>query len=98
MLSASSGPDALHQARRYQGAIDMLLTDVIMPAMSGPEFAGRFAVDRPNSAVLYMSGFAEGLTDDRGVLPPDTALLSKPFTREQLLTAVRSSIEAHQSR
>ena len=93
VITAADGTEALRQAEHHNGPIHLLLTDVVMPAVPGPELADRLTADRPDTTVLFMSGYAEGLTNDRGVLPPDTALLSKPFTRTQLLTAVRTALE-----
>jgi len=68
-----------------------------MPGMRGPEVAERLAVDRPGTAVLFMSGYADGLMDDRGMLPPSITLLTKPFTAAQLLAAVRTAVGAGQA-
>lgn len=95
VIAAADGAHALDLASDHD-AIDLLLTDVVMPGMTGPELARRFAADRPASGVLLMSGYAEGLIDRHGMLPPGTTLLSKPFTTEQLLTAVRAAVQARQ--
>jgi len=68
-----------------------------MPGMLGPELADRLTTEHPAVTVLFMSGYADGLINDRGLLPPNTTLLAKPFTASQLLTAVRAAVfEAHQ--
>ncbi|MEU7904945.1 response regulator [Actinoplanes sp. NPDC049118] len=93
VIAAADGSEALTLAADH-GTIDLLLSDVVMPGMTGPELARRFTTDRPGSRVLLMSGYAEGLIDRHGMLPPGTALLAKPFTTAQLLTAVRTAVQA----
>ncbi len=91
VIAASDGPEALAKARRHAGQIHVLLTDVVMPRMRGPELAERFLVDRPGTPVVYMSGYAEGHDSDGG----SEALLSvvqKPFTAEQVATALRQAL------
>jgi PAS domain S-box-containing protein len=95
VLTAADGTEALTLAAD-QDDIDLLLSDVVMPGMTGPELARRFAADRPSCRVLLMSGYAEGLIDRHGMLPPGTALLAKPFTTAELLTAVRAAVQARQ--
>jgi len=92
VIAAADGPTAIARAAGHDGPIHLLLSDVVMPGMRGPEIADRLTTDRPATAVLFMSGYADGLMDDRGILPPDTALLTKPFTIPQLLTAVRTAV------
>ncbi|MEU4221563.1 ATP-binding protein [Actinoplanes sp. NPDC026623] len=95
VITAADGAHALDLAADHD-AINLLLTDVVMPGMTGPELARRFAADRPAGRVLLMSGYAEGLIDRHGMLPPGTTLLAKPFTTAQLLTAVRAAVQARQ--
>jgi len=64
-----------------------LLTDVVLPGISGPMLAKQLAVDKPGIRILYMSGYSEFNTNDRG-LPPDARLLQKPFTKGTLLREV----------
>jgi PAS domain S-box-containing protein len=93
VLVAANGPDALEMARGYTGHIDLLLTDMIMPRMQGSELAPRLVESRPDLRVLYMSGFAQpGLGP--GAVPPEVALLDKPFTEPTLLARVRQALEA----
>ena len=86
VLPASGGPAAFREAQNR--SIDLLLTDVVMPVMNGPEVAARLTAARPEMRVLYMSGHTEkGIVRD-GVLQPDIRYLPKPFTSEALLEAV----------
>jgi FixJ family two-component response regulator len=74
------------------GPIHLLLSDVVMPSMHGTELAALVCAERPGTPVLFMSGYADGLMDDRGVLPDDITVLPKPFTTNELLAAVRTAI------
>ncbi len=86
ILTASDGFTAVEVARSH--AIDLLLTDVVMPGMSGREVALKLAEARPEIRVLYMSGHTDkGIVHD-GVLEPDIDFLAKPFTASALLAAV----------
>jgi len=94
LVLAAAGPgEALALARTHPGHIDLLLTDVVMPDMSGKELADRLAADRPATPVLYTTGYADHGIVESGVLQADVCLLSKPFTFDQLLGKVRKVIE-----
>jgi two-component system cell cycle sensor histidine kinase/response regulator CckA len=82
--AAADGPSALAFSRRYQGAIELLLTDFLMPAMPGVDLAEVIRQERPHITVVYMSEFAPDAFD--GVRPP--ALTQKPFDEAQLLAVV----------
>src|SRR3989475_4374991 len=84
VLVAASGVEALALAGRHEGPIHLLLTDVVMPEMSGRELARRLASLRPDVRVLYMSGYADEAIAQHGVLDPGTAFLQKPFTPDGL--------------
>ena len=93
VLTAASGPEAIDIARQ-PGGIDVLLTDVVMPQMPGKETADRIRALCPAAAVLYMSGYTEGVLDTRGVLEAGVNLIEKPFTAATLLTSLREAITA----
>src|ERR1051326_5658741 len=80
VLSAANGKEALKLAGEYPGRIDLLLTDVVMDALPGPELAERLLQDRPEMKVIFISGFADGSLAPNGVLKPGTVLVQKPFT------------------
>jgi CheY-like chemotaxis protein len=88
VLSAGSGDEATQLASAYDGTIDLLLTDVTMPGLSGPEMAERLRAQRPGLRVLFMSGFAQPLLTSKGTIGPDVTLVEKPFTRRSLLAKV----------
>jgi signal transduction histidine kinase/ActR/RegA family two-component response regulator len=88
VLTASDGATAIEAS--YGETIQLLLTDVVMPGMSGSDVASRLAVIQPNIRVLYMSGHpSKGIVHD-GVLEPDIHFLAKPFAAEALLAAVKT--------
>ena len=93
-LAASSGEEALGLAVRHPGPIELLLTDVVMPGLSGPALAERFAVVRPHARVLYMSGYAGDDLVRRGVAQESPHVLTKPFNAEALCSRVRESLES----
>ncbi len=89
VLAAPSAREALDLARRSGGRVDVLVTDVVMPGMSGPELARALQAIRPETAVIYMSGFTGDVLDQRGVDPEEAAFLGKPFTPASLSRKVR---------
>lgn len=89
VLEAAHGVEALDKAAEYHGSIHLLLTDVVMPGMSGKELAERLAILRPNVKVIYMSGYTDHTIIQHGILKPGTAFLQKPFTRETLARKLR---------
>jgi two-component system, cell cycle sensor histidine kinase and response regulator CckA len=93
VLIAPDGPSALVLAEQQDGPIDVLLTDVVMPHMLGKELADRFRQAYPDTVVLFMSGYARPVLASQGTLDPDVSLVEKPFTRAQLLGAVRQCLD-----
>jgi PAS domain S-box-containing protein len=88
VVTAANGAEAISAADSYQGTIDLMLTDVIMPQMLGQEAAEQIVRTRPNLRVLYMSGYAQPFLAAQGRLEPDVTLLDKPFTERELLDKV----------
>ena len=88
VLQAGNGLDALAVAERHRGEIDLLLTDVVMPRLSGPELARQLQMIRPGLQVLFMSGYNDSRLVNRGVARSTTNLLVKPFTPDQLVRRV----------
>jgi CheY-like chemotaxis protein len=93
VLEAEDGDQALRIADDHQGAIHVLLTDIMMPGINGKEMADRFLVVRPDTKPIFMSGRAAEVISDAGVLIPVDAFLAKPFTVERLLNKVRERLE-----
>jgi two-component system, cell cycle sensor histidine kinase and response regulator CckA len=94
VLDASLASDALRVATASDGPIHLLLTDVIMPEMSGRVLAEKFAALQPKSKVLYMSGYTDDAVIRHGVLRATTAFLQKPFTAEALAKRVREVLDS----
>jgi PAS domain S-box-containing protein len=93
VLAADGGAQALELAALHEGTIDLLVSDVVMPGMLGKELAERLTGVRPDTRVLYMSGYAQPVLASRGTLEPGVALLGKPFTAADLLSAVRMRLD-----
>lgn len=93
VISAECGAKALEVAAGHSGEIDLLLSDVVMPGMLGKELAERLTDVRPSTRVLYMSGYAQPVLASQGTLDPGVELLEKPFTANDLLTAVRKRLD-----
>jgi PAS domain S-box-containing protein len=93
VLSASSGSSAVDVAQHYDGEIKLMLSDIIMPGMTGPDLAAAITTRRPGMKVLYMSGYANTLMSQEGGIAADAPILTKPFSSLELLTRVRSVIE-----
>jgi len=89
LLEASSGLEALELSRRHPGPIDLLLTDVVMPEMTGRELADRLRESRPGIKVLYVSGYTADIIGREGVLDQGVDYLPKPFTPAQLAVKLR---------
>ncbi|HVI07657.1 MAG TPA: PAS domain S-box protein [Candidatus Binatia bacterium] len=92
VVNAPNGKAALEWADSHPGQPDLLLTDVVMPRMSGPELADRMRGLRPSLKVVYMSGYTGELMSGTEILSHGT-LLEKPFTRTALLSALQKSLE-----
>jgi PAS domain S-box-containing protein len=93
VLEASDPMEARAVAGNYQNAIQLLITDVIMPKASGPELANELLRISPGLKVLYMSGYADRALSKRGVRRKEVAFLPKPFTPAELIAKVREVLE-----
>jgi PAS domain S-box-containing protein len=93
VLAAANPADALRLVERHGGAIHLLLTDVVMPGMSGRELAEQLAARRAGIRVLYMSGYPGDAIAQGGTLAPGSAFLSKPFAPDGLARKVRDVLD-----
>ncbi|HSN03440.1 MAG TPA: PAS domain S-box protein [Nitrospira sp.] len=93
VLEARHGIEALLAGTKHLGTIHLLLTDVVMPQMSGPEVAEKLLMVRPDMKVLYMSGYPDHPVFSQGGIKRDTAFLQKPFTPTALAEKVREVLD-----
>jgi CheY-like chemotaxis protein len=89
VLEAKNGDEALAVAKAHPSPVQLVLTDVVMPGLSGPKLVERFTAMQANVKVLYMSGYPDEAIVRRGVLEPGTAFLEKPFRMRALLGKIR---------
>jgi len=92
VFEAADATQALELSRKTRESIDLLLTDVIMPGMSGKKLAEVLVAERMGISVLFMSGYTDGELATHGALQEGTAILRKPFTRDELLRQVESAL------
>ena len=89
VLAAVSGEKALQWAKDFQGPIHLLLTDVVMPEMSGPELANQMASLRPGVKIIFTSGYTDDAIARQGILDPNVAFIQKPFRPKALAKKIR---------
>jgi signal transduction histidine kinase/ActR/RegA family two-component response regulator len=94
LIEASNPGEALARLEAHHGPIHLLVTDVVMPQMSGRELASRVAAARPETRILYMSGYTDDAIIRHGVLDPGTPFLQKPFAPDSLARKVRDALDA----
>jgi CheY-like chemotaxis protein len=93
VLEAESGEAALALARDHAGPVHVLLSDAVMPGMSGKILAERLRATRPETRVVFMSGYSDDAVLERNVVESGITFLQKPFTPVRLAAAVRSALD-----
>jgi len=93
VIEARDGAEALGLVETHQGAIDLLITDMVMPRMTGQELAARLKERQPELRMLYMSGYSERAAAEAMQPDPSVRLLAKPFSRSALLRAVHELLK-----
>jgi CheY-like chemotaxis protein len=96
VLEACNGVDALAQASAYEGKIDLLLTDVVMPQMGGKALAEKIVMERPGIKILYTSGYTDQAIIHSGSLDEGVAFMQKPYTSSGLARKVREVLDANE--
>jgi CheY-like chemotaxis protein len=94
VLEAPDGESALRLCAQHAEAIDLVITDLVMPSMSGIEIADRVVALRPGTKVLYMSGFTRDVAVQHAVQAGSAAYLQKPFTPLSLARAARQALDS----
>jgi signal transduction histidine kinase/CheY-like chemotaxis protein len=92
VLRAADGAEGLRLCQEHDGPIDVLLTDVLMPRVAGPELAQGVARLRPGTPVVYLSGYTASRLGEDGILQPDVAFLQKPVSQDDLMDALAKAI------
>jgi two-component system cell cycle sensor histidine kinase/response regulator CckA len=92
VLEAASGKEALQRAQEFTGPIHLLLTDVVMPEMSGPELATRMMSLRPGLKVIFTSGYTDDAIARQGILDPSVAFIQKPYRPKALARKIRGAL------
>jgi DNA-binding NtrC family response regulator len=94
VMLSTNGEEALATVFSYDGNIELVIADIVMPRMSGRELVARLRILRPETKALYMSGYAKTTIARHGLGDPEVPLLEKPFTPDAVLTAVRTVLAA----
>jgi two-component system cell cycle sensor histidine kinase/response regulator CckA len=93
VLEARNAGEAMLHSENHRGVVHLLLTDVVMPQVSGPELARRLSILRPEMKVLCMSGYTDDSVVRKGILKANIAFVQKPFTPAGLSTKVRRVLD-----
>jgi DNA-binding NtrC family response regulator len=93
VITASDGEAAVEAAQATNGPIDLILTDVVMPRLSGPETVRRLHEHRPDMKVIFMSGYSDETSLRAMATNTEIEILAKPFTRQLMLSAIRKALD-----
>jgi DNA-binding response OmpR family regulator len=94
-IEAGDGEEGLRKAQTTETPIDLLLTDVVLPKLSGSELAAKLGEISPKTKVLFMSGYTDTVIAHHGILDPGVAFIAKPFSSEALGKKVREVLRAN---
>jgi DNA-binding response OmpR family regulator len=94
VLEATRGEEALRLSKQHDGAIDLMVVDVVMPEISGPELVRQIAPIRPGTNVLYISGYTDEAIVHHGIPESGAAFLQKPFLPDALARKVREVLDS----
>ena len=94
VIEAANGSEGVEKSANFAGRIDLVLSDLVMPMMSGPMMWATIKRSRPGARIVFMSGFSADTLPDGGTLPSNASFIDKPFTVEALLAKVRSELSA----
>jgi CheY-like chemotaxis protein len=97
VLEAAGPEAAIAYSTEHSGPIDLLLTDVVMPGMMGPDLADRIKPMRPGMEVIFMSGYSERALTDRQVMEAAGGYLAKPFSPKSLAIKIREVLDSTRS-
>jgi two-component system, cell cycle sensor histidine kinase and response regulator CckA len=93
VIDAAGGLDAVRLAAEHRGHIDLIVSDVVMPDMSGPECVARITATRPHVPTLYVSGYADDILEAHGLIDRTRGFVRKPFTPSELASAIRRMLD-----
>jgi two-component system, cell cycle sensor histidine kinase and response regulator CckA len=93
VIAAADGEEALELCMAHEGPIDLLVTDIVMPGLSGREVAERIETLRPGTRTLFMSGYTADEIIRRGIMTEAIAFIEKPFAPSQLVARIRETLE-----
>jgi YesN/AraC family two-component response regulator len=96
VIEARDGDEALRLCAQHAGAIELMVTDIVMPQVNGRQLAERLQVLRPALRVLFLSGYTDDAVVHHGVLSRGAAFLQKPFAPEALARKVREMLDSHE--
>jgi len=94
VIEARDGIEAIALAAAHRGEIDLLVTDMVMPGMTGQELVARLQSELPGLCVVFMSGYSEHAATEMANADPTVRLLTKPFSRTALLRAAREILQS----
>jgi YesN/AraC family two-component response regulator len=96
VLTAATPQECLRIAQTYEGEIDLLITDVVMPETNGRDLANKVLAMRPGTKCLFMSGYSADVIAQHGILEPDINFIEKPFSLQDFTAIVKELLDTKQ--